>query len=118
LIDDHVHEWVVAVGGSNDILDGLSHMGRGYYLIRVARSAHAANYIKCVMLFDSRVKAEKWRAALLDPDVSNGAYGAVCSAGSFPESGFGNAQDYVQWREGHERRMEDLLEWYRTSESR
>jgi hypothetical protein len=92
-------------------------LGRGHSITAVAESEQAANFTRCLMTFDSRGKAEKWRKVLLDPDLSIGAFSAVWTIGNFPESGFADAESYSRWRTTNEPKVEEQLASYTADHS-
>lgn len=111
LVGDHEHQWQFVAGGQSVFGRpfGLSGSGRGSIIIVVAKSEQAANFIKCLVAFDSRKKAENWKETLLDPNTSHIAYSAVWNIGKFPESGFDNANDYETWLAANEAEMIEIL---------
>jgi hypothetical protein len=92
----------------------MCNLGEGNLITAATKSKAAANFVKCVMRFDSKAKAEKWRKNLLDPRLSNATLSAIVIVGQFPETGFDNVNEYVRWRNAREQEMEDTLAWYRT----
>ncbi len=82
-------------------------LGKGHLITAASYSNEAAAFLKCVVRFDSKDKAEKWRKRLLDPRQSPAAIGEIEIIGEFPAAGFDSAAEYVKWRDAHEKEIED-----------